>query len=219
MSKNTFTREGYRFLGWSTSNTATTPAYTDEQSVTNLAPSGTVNLYAVWQQVISIVATVNDDEAGSVCGAGEYPVDTVINLIAAVNPGYTLLYWAEVNSNGVEVSTFETNPLTITVTTEKRYKAIFGKSVEGIVVTATIGGTAKILGDNFDELLDTDTIIVVADIALEGYKFDGWYILGEEECLSTEMSEKLVVGDIRDRILVARFSPATNTSVNNDTSN
>ncbi|HPE14302.1 MAG TPA: glycine-rich protein [Bacilli bacterium] len=38
----------YRFLGWATSSGSTTVSYTDGQSVSNLASSGTVNLYAVW---------------------------------------------------------------------------------------------------------------------------------------------------------------------------
>ena len=218
LSKNTFTREGYRFLGWSTSNTATTPAYTDEQSVTNLATSGTVNLYAIWQQVISIMATVNDDEAGSVWGAGEYPANTVINLIAAVNPGYTLLYWAEVNSNGVEVSTFETNPLTITVTTEKRYQAVFGKSVEGISVSASKGGVAYIVGDDFEELGDDDTVTFATKLVLEGYAFSHWQDINGNN-LGTEMSVKLKKSVVLDNIITAVYVKTTSDTVNQDTSN
>ena len=48
LSSNAFTRTGYTFAGWSTSKTATAAAYTDGQSVSNLAASGTVTLYAVW---------------------------------------------------------------------------------------------------------------------------------------------------------------------------
>ena len=47
LSQSAFTKSGYTFAGW-----ATTPggakAYDDEQSVSNLAESGTVNLYARW---------------------------------------------------------------------------------------------------------------------------------------------------------------------------
>ena len=45
LRSNTFTREGYRFLGWSTSPNGET-AYTDGQNVENL--SGNLSLYAVW---------------------------------------------------------------------------------------------------------------------------------------------------------------------------
>ena len=46
LNTNTFTREGYTFLGWATSNTATVATYTDGASVT-LKKNTT--LYAVWQ--------------------------------------------------------------------------------------------------------------------------------------------------------------------------
>ena len=48
---NTFTRTGYIFVGWAKSASATTPAYDDGESVSDLTTTsgGTVNLYAVWQ--------------------------------------------------------------------------------------------------------------------------------------------------------------------------
>ena len=50
LTANGFVKTGYKFLGWSTSSTATTATYTDKQSVSNLTSTngGTVNLYAVW---------------------------------------------------------------------------------------------------------------------------------------------------------------------------
>lgn len=52
LNANKFTRTGYKFLGWSTSATATTATYTDKQSVKNLTSTdgGKVTLYAVWQK-------------------------------------------------------------------------------------------------------------------------------------------------------------------------
>lgn len=53
LAANTFTRNGYKFLGWSTNSAATTATYTDKQSVKNLtsANGGTVTLYAVWEKL------------------------------------------------------------------------------------------------------------------------------------------------------------------------
>ncbi|MBR3365962.1 InlB B-repeat-containing protein [Candidatus Saccharibacteria bacterium] len=49
LTVNTFERPGYAFLGWSTNQNATAPTYTDGQSVTNLAASGSsITLYAIW---------------------------------------------------------------------------------------------------------------------------------------------------------------------------
>lgn len=47
LTKNTFTKENYMFMGWSTSSNGDVE-YIDEESVKNLATSGTVTLYAVW---------------------------------------------------------------------------------------------------------------------------------------------------------------------------
>ena len=48
LSANSYTRANYTFLGWSTNSKATTPTYSDKQTVKNLAASGNVTLYAIW---------------------------------------------------------------------------------------------------------------------------------------------------------------------------
>lgn len=59
LNANTFTRNGYAFLGWSQSASATTATYTDKQSVKNLTSTdgATVTLYAVWQKITTPPAT------------------------------------------------------------------------------------------------------------------------------------------------------------------
>lgn len=53
LTTNGYTRTGYKFAGWSTSNTATSATYSDGQSVSNLTSTngGTVTLYAVWTSI------------------------------------------------------------------------------------------------------------------------------------------------------------------------
>lgn len=51
LQKNKYEKFGYRFKGWSTDKNAKTAQYTDGQSVKNLAQSGTVTLYAVWESI------------------------------------------------------------------------------------------------------------------------------------------------------------------------
>ena len=53
LAKNKFVRPGYTFAGWSTDKNATTPTYTDQQSVKNLTPvaNSTLTLYAVWNKI------------------------------------------------------------------------------------------------------------------------------------------------------------------------
>lgn len=51
LTSNVFTKEGFGFAGWAVSKNATAARYTDGQSVSNLAASGTVTLYAVWTEI------------------------------------------------------------------------------------------------------------------------------------------------------------------------
>ncbi len=50
LNKNTFTKEGYRFIGWSRNSTATAATYADEEIVKGLTSQdgGNVTLYAIW---------------------------------------------------------------------------------------------------------------------------------------------------------------------------
>lgn len=116
LTANSFTRTGYTFLGWSTNSSAITPTYSDEQSVSNLAPSGTVTLYAIWQlntYQLSIstsygsVSVVRDD---SPIGSGS---------IGALSNGETLYYNDELTitftaATGYTISTHTVNGSTFT---------------------------------------------------------------------------------------------------------
>ena len=58
LTANAFQRVNYKFIGWSTTASATTATYTDKQSVNNLTatPDGTVTLYAVWKLVLEVTS-------------------------------------------------------------------------------------------------------------------------------------------------------------------
>ncbi len=72
LTANTFTREGYTFLGWSTDKTAASAAYTDKGSVTDdltTTNNGNVALYAIWE-VNQYTATMKLD-GGTAAGVGD----------------------------------------------------------------------------------------------------------------------------------------------------
>ncbi|MGN0917479.1 MAG: hypothetical protein ACI4NZ_04735, partial [Candidatus Enterousia sp.] len=62
LTTNAFTNGTKKFLGWSTSSTATSATYTNGQNVSNLTTTngGTVNLYAVWGNCDACAATGAD---------------------------------------------------------------------------------------------------------------------------------------------------------------
>ena len=78
---NTFTKAGYDFLGWNTSNTKTAK-YKDGETVKNLADSAykTVSLYAVWRGK-AVAVTVDPN----------YPGAEVIHRTGAVGENYNYI--------------------------------------------------------------------------------------------------------------------------------
>lgn len=58
LTKNTFTKEGYIFIGWATSSSGNV-VYTNEQNVKNLTTSGTITLYAVWVREGTVRIMIN----------------------------------------------------------------------------------------------------------------------------------------------------------------
>lgn len=58
LSKNTFTRSGYSFAGWSTSSYTTIATYSDGAAYTMYSTSD-VTLYAVWMSVSDTISLVN----------------------------------------------------------------------------------------------------------------------------------------------------------------
>jgi len=90
---NTFTKQGYSFAGWSTSASASTPDYTDGQSITWFNTN--TNLYAVWtadDQTITFKANggVGDDTTQ----VAKSDSSTMLNRNAFTRPGHTFVGWS-----------------------------------------------------------------------------------------------------------------------------
>ena len=67
LSKNLYSKTGYKFMGWSTDSKATVAAYNDESIVSNLAgKGGTITLYAIWQRVEPTFYTVTYKSNGEI---------------------------------------------------------------------------------------------------------------------------------------------------------
>ena len=61
LSTNQFQRSNFNFKGWSTDPNATAIEYGDGEEVSNLATSGAVTLYAVWEDKFPVVFSVEGD--------------------------------------------------------------------------------------------------------------------------------------------------------------
>lgn len=103
LTANGFSRTGYTFLGWSTSSSATSATYSNQQSVSNLTSTngGTVTLYAVWK---IITYTVSYDANG---GTGA-PSSQTKNYGSTLTLSSTRPTKADTTANGYTV-TFDGN--------------------------------------------------------------------------------------------------------------
>ena len=95
LTSNGFTKTGYRFIGWSTSENGSV-VYSDKQSVTNLTATDgeTVKLYAKWELIdYSISYTLNGGSHGE-----NHPTtatyNNVINISNPTRTGYKFTGWS-----------------------------------------------------------------------------------------------------------------------------
>ena len=101
LTANAFTRTGYTFLGWSTSSSATSAAYTDGQSVKNLTSTdgAIINLYAVWKANTYTVKYNANGGSGSMSNSSHtYDVEKTLTANAFTRSGYTFLGWSTSSS-------------------------------------------------------------------------------------------------------------------------
>ena len=108
LSKNIYTREGYRFVGWSETSGGSA-SYLDEERVLNLCHNANAEktLYAVWAEDEEAVITyVNaNPEMGSLSLAGEHlnpETGEAEGSLATANTGYHFTGWTD--TVGTEIS-------------------------------------------------------------------------------------------------------------------
>ena len=97
------TRSGYAFLGWNPVK-ASADAGTKDNAYDpgdNVSMTGDVTLYAVWEEVPTYAVTVNrnNNDYGTVTGAGSYGAGETVSITATPNSGYRFVNWT--TSSGV----------------------------------------------------------------------------------------------------------------------
>ena len=117
LTANAFTREGYTFIGWSTSTTgATSSIYYDQQSVSNLTKTngGTVNLYALWRSnTYQVIYNGNNSTSGSMSNQTlAYGTTGTLTANAFTRTGYTYSSW---NTNAVGTGANYNNQASVTI--------------------------------------------------------------------------------------------------------
>ena len=165
LTLNKFVKTNYTFLGWNTSSTATTPKYTDGESVENLSSENgaTVNLYAIWK-VNTYTLTINPN-------GGEYN-GTTKNSTVEGEYNSTITIDNPIPPNGYTI-TFDGNGGTAEATTVVTRKK-FDKW--------TVTGNGTLNGKEYTFAAENDSIIAnyknepvfIPSATRSGYTFLGW---------------------------------------------
>ena len=149
LTANGFSRTGYTFQGWSTSSSATSATYSNQQSVKNLTSThgGTVTLYAVWK-IISY--TVSYDANGGTGAPSAQTKNYGTNItLSSTKPtkaqttanGYTLTFDGNTGTASKTTAT-ATNTTTYTFTGWNTAKDGSGTSYSaGATYSANAGAT------------------------------------------------------------------------------
>ena len=204
------TMEGYRFAGWYINETLI-----DENTVWSYTTDQTAIAKWVKQYSVNIQADSTGDGTITNTIQGNYDEGSTITSIAISNDGYYFKNWQDEQGNIITTS----NKLELTVDKNINYIATFTDNLaQGVNVTATYGGKVSLVGDNFENLNDDDTIIFVATVAQQGYKFSHWEDLSGNILGYTE-SIRLKKEDVYNNIITAVFVLVENSNVNEDINN
>ena len=174
---NAFKLPGYRFLGWSTDKTATTPDYADGETVSNLAASGSVTLYAVWE---STPYYITYDPC---CNASELSVDLSEKLeyyysetkILTIpeRAGYTFAGWYKEASYKNKVTTTKglSSDMTVYAKWDTTYTIVFDGNAGNYTDKM---GKAYYTKEQTKVKYSKATVLTANPFKKEGYVFMGW---------------------------------------------
>lgn len=177
LTANSYSKTGYHFLGWSKSSTAKVATYTDQESVLNLATSGTVTLYAVWEANTYYIEYLAPDATAGEMSTQEATYDANVTLLknAYRRNGYTFKGWS--TTNGATSATYtdgqtiaKANLTDVNGGTAKLY-AVWQANSATIVYDAN-GGTGA--PANQTKYVDTALKISSTKPTRTGYTFKGW---------------------------------------------
>ena len=181
---NTFKRDGYEFLGWSETQGAAAPAYTDGQADVALPGKSneTITLYAVWKEQLQTTFTLTFDGNGATEGTMQsksVAVGASITLPANTfkREGYEFLGWSRVQGaaapaytdgqDGVALAGKSNETITLYAVWKKKLQATFTIAFDGSGATeGSMQSMSVAVGDSIT--LPTNTF------KREGYEFLGW---------------------------------------------
>ena len=184
LTANSWTRTGYSFKGWSTTDTGTTVAYADKANMTTgtTTANGTVDLYAIWDANTYNI-TLNNANATTngtatiyeLYGKGIYRNSTKTEaMTASANPitipqrKYTITY----NTNGGSALNNGTSTYTFSGYYDGATQMINGT---GYIVPANFANTKYSAAKTLETKWSGGAVTLPTTSTKTGYTFAGWY--------------------------------------------
>ena len=82
LTTNGYTGSGYnKFNGWNTESDGSGTSYTDGQTVSNLATSGSITLYAQWKVVRAVDLYYDNTNTGMACQTAQCAIDNISRIL------------------------------------------------------------------------------------------------------------------------------------------
>ena len=179
LPQNTFTREGYTFIGWTNSKTGTIIRYFDKQFVSNLVTEDgqVLKLYALWEKNEYNISFKVD---GKITNSKVLYKDKISVPTAPTKIGYTFIGWYNEKTN--EKFDFNT-PVTETISLVAKWKTnSYSVVLSGNGNTRNSMKTIK-LSYNETTSLPENTYIK------EGYNFIGWALSPNGKVVYSDKSD------------------------------
>ena len=195
LRKNTFTKEGYKFVGWA-DNTDGIKDYDDEHELTYYATEEdgvTVTLYAIWEGIEYTVEYDGNGATGGSTAISTHRYGEAQNLTTNgyTKTGYTFIGWATSASGSVEYSNGQSvSNLTTTKGGRVMLYAVWQVNTYTVAYNAN-GGTGTM--DNTTHTYGVASNLRANAFTRSGYTFEGW---SESESGSVKYSNGQSVTDL-----------------------
>ena len=172
LTANEFTRTGYKFAGWNTEADGSGTPFTDRQTVLNLAPGGTVKLYAQWKpNTYTIMFVTNGGSGSTVSQKTSYDLPTVLEANTFTRTGYYFYRWNTVYDGS---GSYYTDGQTVTnLAPSGTFKLYAQWKPNKYTVTFDANGGSGTMVDQ-SMTYNTSAALRANTYTKTGYSFTGW---------------------------------------------
>ncbi len=200
LAKNTYTKDGYTFAGWSRDKNATEPEFLDEEEVLNLTnvDGEVITLYAVWKVGISEYKVEHYIENSN---SSAYILKEVENLTATTDEVATAKTKSYYGFHYDDTLTTNVTSGTVTGDGKLVLKLYYSRNKYTLSIDPN-GGTYSGSTDITKVVGKYEASLVLATPTKQGYVFNGWTVSGKGNINGNKF-----VFDASDATITATWKP------------